>query len=176
MTTNNDVQTLNPVHAQAIFERAKLGVALAESHNKDIGVHDDGKSYGRLGVTVSACAQLFKLHLITDDEYAAIMNKPALLADPVLNDRYGSMYLRHVCERDKTQAQTEVDYVLLVGRYHGGSSSRQRRYYERVVVRLYEYDKRMAKKDTAMLKSMHSGWRVEQCPCIMVPVETQVAK
>ena len=178
MTTNNTEPEVKSVSQQS-FERAKLGVALAESHNKDIGVHDDGKSYGRLGVTVSACAQLFKLHLISDDEYAAVMNQPSMLSDPVMNDRYGSMYLRYVCERGSVQGGPAVDYPALVGRYHGGSASRQKRYHERTVARLREYDKRQEKKDAAIIAAMNDGWHGGQCRCIWVPVtetDSQVAQ
>lgn len=148
MTTNNPEPEVKSVSQQS-FERAKLGVALAESHNKDIGVHDDGKSYGRLGVTLSAAAQLYKLNLITGTEYIVVANRPALLAEPEVNDRLGTLYLHYVCERDEPIGMTDIDYLARVGRYHGGSSYRQRRYYERVVVRLYEFDKRQAKKNAA---------------------------
>lgn len=67
------------------------GIQMVESGGRDIGLHPDGVTYGRYGVTYLAVRELQRLRLVTD----AKVN----LRDPATNKRMAELYLVHLHRR-----------------------------------------------------------------------------
>lgn len=95
-------------------------IAQVESGGRDIGVHPDGASWGRYGVTYVALDELIRL---------GRWHTPAAqtdLADPVINMTVATEYLLLMYERHGSS------WYAAVGWYHGGTWLARDEYAQRV--------------------------------------------
>ena len=103
--------------AKALNE-AVTRIAFKESKNKNIGIHNDGVSYGRLGVTIHpALDQLLAMgwisRLPTEEE----------ICDPGTNAMLGAYYLLACIKMYATNKDGTFDIKKAVGCYHGGKKA-----------------------------------------------------
>ncbi len=94
-------------------------IAVVESSNRDLGVHPDGKSYGRYGVTKIAVRELQKTIDISES---------IDLTYPKANEHAAREYLRLMYNRHKC-----TNWVQAAGWYHGGGESNRAAYIERII-------------------------------------------
>ena len=67
------------------------GIAMVETRNRDVGLHDDGVSYGRYGITNQAVRELQRVGHLEQGRYNLI--------DPDTNRQIAILYLRHLKDR-----------------------------------------------------------------------------
>lgn len=94
-------------------------IGFVESGNKNIGIHNDGESYGKYGVTKYAVNELKRVKLIPIDFRTALIKLPfynKLIAEKYLN------LLFHRCG----------SWYKAVGMYHGGDKKRRNAYADKV--------------------------------------------
>jgi len=126
VTTNNQGEVMIET-----LEKAMRGIALVESGGHDMGIHKDGVSWGKYGVTMTAVAQLSKLGLISQEEFMEVQQSPKMIAEPERNERYARHYMSW--QYVSHMKHDGSDRSFAVGRYHGGNEKRQGKYIERVV-------------------------------------------
>ena len=91
-----------------MLEKVLAAIAQIESNNRDIGVHSDGVSYGRYGITMMAVRELQRVGILD-----VSFNK-AWLKIPEQNEYIAKLYLREMYRRTKS-------WYKAVKRYHGAS-------------------------------------------------------
>jgi hypothetical protein len=72
-------------------EEVLRAIAMVETGDRDIGLHPDGVTYGRYGVTYMAVRELQRLRRLEDGEVD--------LRNPATNRRVASLYLQYLKER-----------------------------------------------------------------------------
>ena len=97
-------------------------IAIVESSNRAIGMHPDGASYGRYGVTKIAVRELSK----TIDISEGIDLKVDWINKYVAWEYLRLMYNRHGC----------TNWVEAAGWYHGGDLSNRAVYIEKITKEL----------------------------------------
>lgn len=169
MTTNYVVSP--SATDRAAFKRAMTALALAESHNKDCGLHPDGVSWGKFGITLTAVAQLRTKRKISELEHWLAEQHPSRLAAPVRNERYARLYFALMLDKVPAEKRTG-EYLPHIGLYHGGNAARMDRYRVRALKRLREYEE---KNPVAKSKILDEQWSGDPCrvpnPCYEPPTD-----
>ena len=136
----NDWPEAATQHEEARLDRARaiLGIALQESGNRKIGIHRDGMSYGRMGVTFVAVRYLWQHGLVGNKEYKSICKNRMLIASDSENIRYAGLYLDAM---QRLSGDATGEYCRAVGKYHGGKLCCQAAYRKQVLAKLAENEK-----------------------------------
>jgi hypothetical protein len=113
--------------ADAAITNVLAGIAMVESGGRDMGVHPDGVSYGRYGLTLVAVRELERCGDVSREELRMLEANPAQLAAPDRNARLAWLYLRVMYEQHACGSWIEA-----AGWYHGGNAERRRAYADRV--------------------------------------------
>jgi len=100
------------------FNAVLKAISFVESTDRDLGVHPDGVSYGRYGVTKKAVRELSKTIDISDG---------IDLTNPKANEYAAWEYLRLMHTRHKC-----TNWIEAAGFYHGGSESNRAVYIEKI--------------------------------------------
>ena len=96
-----------PTPDDAMCAKMLRGIAHVESKDKDIGLHADGLSFGRYGVTQVAVDELVRVKMLD--------RRDVDLADPTINAMVARLYLLLQFERAGGSWWNSVE------RYHGNS-------------------------------------------------------
>ena len=107
-----------------MLEKLLIEIARVESGGKNIGVHSDGVSYGKYGVTMIAVRELQRVGIV-DNNF-----RESWLKLPEQNEYIARLYLQEMYRRHKS-------WYLAVGYYHGGDKRARVRYAERVYESFY---------------------------------------
>ena len=105
---------------RAQLSRVMRAIAQVESSNRDIGVHPDGVSYGKYGVTAIAMKELQRLEILSPN-----MQKEWLLI-PETNEIAARQYLMLMFNRHGKC------WYKAVGWYHGGDANQREEYANKV--------------------------------------------
>lgn len=112
------ISKFSSIEKLKIFNEAIDRIAIKESKNKNIGIHPDGVSYGRLGVTIHpGCDQLLKMGWITR------LPTEKEICDPSFNNMLGTYYLLACIKMYATNKDGTIDIKKAVGCYHGGKKA-----------------------------------------------------
>ena len=109
---------------QRDVESILSGIAMVESSNRDLGVHPDGVSYGKYGVTYMAVTELKRVKLLPEQMVID-------LCDPIQNELCATKY-----------------FILLVSRFGGYDEAlkhwnyNDKQYSDKVYIKMLEINTR----------------------------------
>jgi hypothetical protein len=82
---------ISPAVRAIDLDEVMHGIAIVETGDRDIGLHPDGVTYGRYGVTYMAVRELQRLKWIDGTRVN--------LREPAVNRRIASLYLKYLRKR-----------------------------------------------------------------------------